>query len=164
MAVGRTVLRNFSVPGQSPAQVLAVANRVMAAQNEKNMFITLFYGHYHVRSRRTWCSPTADTRRPTLCGTMERWSGPDRPAGPLVGVLPDAEYGESNETLGPAKCWSFTPMGATEGHDQDGLLLGDDGLRQIIAAAGSRPVEDACRLVIERVAAPSAVRLRARQT
>ena len=41
--------------------------------------------------------------------------------------------------------------GATEARNQDGLLLGDDGLRQIIAEVQSQSVEDVCRLVLERV-------------
>ena len=137
MAVGRTVLRNFSVPGQSPAQVLSVANHVMAAQNEKNMFITVFYGHYHVRTGELVFAngghpPPYLVRRD---GTVLEL---DAPAGPLVGVLPDAEYGESRETLGPGELLVLYTDGATEARNQDGLLLGDDGLRQIIAEAGSQ--------------------------
>ncbi|MEN6457882.1 MAG: SpoIIE family protein phosphatase [Thermoguttaceae bacterium] len=150
MAVGRTVLRNFSVPGQSPAQVLTVANRVMAAQNEKNMFITLFYGHYHVKTGELVFAngghlPPYVARQD---GTLAVLDAPD---GPLVGVIADAEYGERRTTLAPGEMLALYTDGATEARNADGLLLGDDGLRAMFAQLQSRPVDEVCQLVLEKI-------------
>ncbi|MEN6450293.1 MAG: SpoIIE family protein phosphatase [Thermoguttaceae bacterium] len=150
MAVGRTVLRNYSVPGQSPAQVLSVANRVMASQNEKNMFITLFYGHYHVKTGELVFAngghlPPYVGRRDGSLETL------DAPEGPLVGVLPDAEYGESRTMLAPGEVLVLYTDGATEARNAEGALMNDDGLQRVVAECQTGSVEDVCRHVLDRV-------------
>lgn len=44
MAMSRTVVRSLAMTGQAPGEVLTEANRVLAETNDKNMFVTLFYG------------------------------------------------------------------------------------------------------------------------
>jgi serine phosphatase RsbU (regulator of sigma subunit) len=44
MAMSRTIVRSLAMTGQSPGDVLTEANRVLAETNDKNLFVTLFYG------------------------------------------------------------------------------------------------------------------------
>jgi len=150
MAVARTVLRNFSVPENGPARVLTIANQVMAAQNEQGMFVTIFYGHYHVRTGELIFAngghnPPFLARRDGSILFLEPATGP------IVGTRPEAEYAERRETLGPGDLLLLYTDGVTEARAPDDRLLGDEGLHKILDDVHDRSVEEICREIIHRV-------------
>ena len=150
MAVARTVLRNCSTRGQGPAQVLTAANRVISGQNEEGMFVTVFYGHYCVRSGELVFA-NGGHNPPWLIrsgGAMESLAPP---TGPIVGIDADVEYGQSRAILEPDDVLLLYTDGATEAADRQGAMLGDEGLEQILAEIHARPVDEICRTVLRRV-------------
>ena len=150
MAVARTVLRNFSVPENGPARVLTIANNVMSTQNDEAMFVTVFYAHYHVRTG-DLVFANGGHNSPFL---VRRGAAPillDSSTGPIVGVLPEASYEERRTTLGPGDLLVLYTDGATEARNGEDRLLGDEGLRQILAEVQSEPVAGVCRSLLERV-------------
>ncbi|WP_319531182.1 PP2C family protein-serine/threonine phosphatase [uncultured Cohaesibacter sp.] len=44
MSMSRTVVRTLAMTGASPADVLTKANQTLSEENDKNFFVTLFYG------------------------------------------------------------------------------------------------------------------------
>jgi sigma-B regulation protein RsbU (phosphoserine phosphatase) len=149
MAVARTVLRNFSVPGQTPAQILKIANSVLASQNEETMFVTVFYGHYHVRTGKLVFS-NAGHNPPYIVrpdGTIQILDQP----GLVLGIVPDADYDDRQEMLGLNDALVLYTDGVTEARDANDVLLGQEGFERILAEIRGQPVEEFCRLLLEKV-------------
>lgn len=150
MAVSRTVLRDCTTPGRSPAEVMTHANRVLCGHNDEGMFVTVFYGHYHVRTGELVYT-NAGHNPPFVvraAGGVEPLGPPD---GPIVGFAPDAEYGQSRLVLEPDDMLLVYTDGATEATRQDGAMLGEAGLREILAEIRTLPVEEVCRTVLRKV-------------
>jgi phosphoserine phosphatase RsbU/P len=143
-------LRNFSVPGQGPAQVLTIANNLMATQNDEGMFVTIFYGHYHVRTGELRFA-NGGHNPPFLVRKDDTMLLLGPPTGPIVGILPDAKYTERREVLAPAELLVLYTDGVTEACSGEDVLLGEEGLRQILAEVHGQTVEDICRSVLHRI-------------
>ena len=147
MAVGRTVLRNFSVPDSRRRGPLGGQPRDGRAEREEHVH----HGLLRPLPRADRRTRVRQRRAPAALGGAAGWNGARTrcAAGPLVGVLPDAEYGESRGPSGRAKAGAYTDA-PRKTATRTANCLGEDGLRQIIAEAGSQSVEDACRLVLSR--------------
>jgi phosphoserine phosphatase RsbU/P len=150
MAVAHTVLRNVTAPGRTPAEVLAAANRVLASENDEGMFVTIFYAHYHVATGELVFANGG--HNPPLVlragGAIESLAGP---TGPIVGIMPDSPYDQRSMTLEPSDVLVLYTDGATEATNADGAMLGEQGLRGILAEVHARPVEEICETVLRRV-------------
>lgn len=112
MALARTTLRNFSVPGRAPAQVLADVNRALASDNAGCMFVTVFCAHYSIASGRLRYA-SAGHPAPWLMrhdGSHEALSV----SGDLLGVFPDAQFDEGETTLAPGDVLLLYTDGVTE--------------------------------------------------
>ncbi len=150
MAVSRTVLRNCTIPGRGPAEVLTHANRVLCAQNEEGMFVTVFYGHYHVQSGELVFT-NAGHNPPYVTRHDGRIESLGLPNGPIVGIAPEVEYSESRLLLEPDDLLLADTDGFTEAADQQGDMLGDEGLQKILGEVRALPVDEVCREVLRRV-------------
>jgi phosphoserine phosphatase RsbU/P len=150
MAVAHTVLRNVTSPGVSPAKVLTAANRVLAAENDEGMFVTVFYGHYHVHTGEMVFANGG--HNPPLVlrshGGIETLEGP---TGPILGIAPEADYDQRRVTLEPSDVLVLYTDGATEATDTHGAMLGERGLREILAGVLAGTVEEICAEVLRRV-------------
>lgn len=150
MAVARTSIRNFSVAGRSPAETLAVVNRAMATENDQQMFVTVFYAHYNVRSGQ-FMFANAGHNPPLIVrsgGAIESL-GPS--TGPVLGAWDDASYGDGCAQLDPGDLLLLYTDGVTEAHDPQGRMLQEQGLCEILAGVHTETVEEICRTIVDRV-------------
>lgn len=150
MAVSRTVLRDCTTPGRSPAEVMTHANRVLCSHNDEGMFVTVFYGHYHVRTGELVYT-NAGHNPPFVvraAGGVEPLGPPD---GPIVAFAEEAEYGQSRLVLEPDDLLVVYTDGATEATRHDGAMLGESGLREILSEMQALSVEEVCRTVLRKV-------------
>lgn len=149
MAVARTTLRNLSQPGRSPAQVLEAANRVLVAENEQSMFVTLFLAHYDMKSG-TLRYANAGHLPPLL---LRKHAEPERlPAqGGLFGVLPDAQYEMGEARLEPGEALVLFTDGVTEAQNAAGTLYGEERLAALLKEVAAEPPEAICRTVVADV-------------
>jgi len=150
MAVTRTTLRNVSGPDTAPREVLTTANRLIAADNEEMMFATIFYGHYHIQTGELVFA-NAGHNWPYLIRGDGRLEPLGPSTGPMLGVFPEAEYGEALATLDPGELVLLYTDGVTEAYDHNNQFFGEVGLTALLAKVRDQSVEAICRAIVEEV-------------
>jgi sigma-B regulation protein RsbU (phosphoserine phosphatase) len=150
MAVARTILRSFSVPDQSPAQVLATANRIMTADSHEEMFVTVFYAHYHVRTG-ALSFVNAGHNPPYIVRATGEVASLGPSTGPIVGVWDGAEFEDGRASLSPGDSLIAFTDGVTEARDAQGVLFGERRLEQLLATLAGQRVDEVSRRVFEEV-------------
>jgi sigma-B regulation protein RsbU (phosphoserine phosphatase) len=150
MAVARTMLRNFTTPGQSPRDVLNIANRLIAADNTKAMFVTIFYGHYHIPTGELVFA-NAGHNPPLLVRQNGRVESLGPPTGPLLGVFPEAEYEDAHALLMPNDLLLLYTDGVTEAQNQNHQFFGEAGLSALLQQLHGESVTTVCRVILENV-------------
>jgi sigma-B regulation protein RsbU (phosphoserine phosphatase) len=149
MAVARTTLRNFSRPGWSPAEVLEAANQTLVAENEQNMFVTLFLAHYDLASGSL---RYASAGHPPPCLVRAGTEIVRLPSqGGLFGVFAEARYDMGETRLAPGETLVLFTDGVTEAHDAAGTLYGEARLASLLQELAGRPAEAICRTVVADV-------------
>ncbi len=149
MAVVRTALRNFTTPSTGPAQVLETTNRTLVANNDKLMFVTLFYAHYHIRTGElTYAS--AGHNPPYVIRANGRAENLE-PTGPVLAVLPDARYDNGAVSLNPGDLLALYTDGVTEARPGDGELFGEARLEHLLIDIASQPLKIICDRIVHDV-------------
>jgi sigma-B regulation protein RsbU (phosphoserine phosphatase) len=151
MAVTRTILRHLSKPGQSPSQIISLANRILVSDNREQMFVTAFYAHYHIRDGELiFCN--AGHNPPYLVSVGGKVVSLGPPTGTLVGVFEDARYEDGRVGLAPGDVLAVYTDGVTEAADAD-TLFGEERLEQLLAATAGSPVDAVRRRILQEVKA-----------
>lgn len=158
MAVARTMLRDNSLPCENPASVIKKVSDHLSMDNDKLMFVTIFYGHYDIMTGELKYV-NAGHNPPYLIrksGKMEELE----PTGPLAAVFPDAKYAERTVCLEPDDLLVCFTDGVTEAHVVGGELFGEDRFMKLLSAISSEPVEKICSLIADEVLKYSAGELK----
>ena len=150
MAVARTILRSFSGPGRTPAEVLAIADRIMAAENDEQMFVTVFHAHYDVKTGELTFA-NGGHNPPYLVGRDGGVASLGASTGPMVGVWGDAQFENRRIRLDPDSTLVAYTDGVTEAQDADGTLYGEQRLEQLLALVHDAPVETLRQRVLDEV-------------
>jgi sigma-B regulation protein RsbU (phosphoserine phosphatase) len=147
MAVTRTVVRNLSLAGLEPEEVIEQANAMLVADTSDAMFVTLFLAQYDPATGEA-VYVNAGHPRPYVVGP----AGKPRPFGdvtaPLLGITDDYEMGpfaSARERLNVGETLVVFTDGVTEARAPDGRMLTDTGLETLIAAYSETPVDELCR-------------------
>ncbi|NUP61557.1 MAG: SpoIIE family protein phosphatase [Nonomuraea sp.] len=133
----RTAIRAYTVTGASPGEVLQHANRLLVDLGT-DLFTSCLLVHVDLRLR-TFCAASAGHPPPLLCLPGRHTDVIDVPAGPLLGVDPDAEYPTQNVPFPPQAVLALYTDGLVE---EPGLDVGDgiDALARHLAEAGDEPL------------------------
>jgi sigma-B regulation protein RsbU (phosphoserine phosphatase) len=150
MAVARTVIRNFSAAERAPAETLAIANRILMEDNEEQMFVTVFLGHYHVRtSELTYANGGHNPPLLARHGGQVESLGPS--TGPPLAVWDDADYENQQIRLQPADLLLLYTDGVTEAHNEETGMFGEENLVRLLSQLHAAPLEEICRVLLDRV-------------
>jgi sigma-B regulation protein RsbU (phosphoserine phosphatase) len=150
MAVARTILRSFSSPTQTPAQVLTIADRIMAAENDEQMFVTVFHAHYHVKTGELMFA-NGGHNPPYLVRKDGVVTSTGSSTGPIVGVWGDAEFEDRRIRLDPGSTLIAFTDGVTEAQNAQGELFGEARLEQLLSAIHGEPVDEIRRRILDEV-------------
>ncbi len=149
MAVARTMLRDNSLPSGNPATVMKKVSDLLSQDNDKLMFVTVFYGRYDIRTGELRYV-NAGHNPPYLIrknGKMEELY----PTGPLAAVFPDARYAERTVRLEPDDTLVCFTDGVTEANAGGGELFGEDRFVKLLSGLSLESVEKICSLISEEV-------------
>ncbi len=154
MAVASTMLRDNSLPSETPAAVIKKVSDMLLRDNDKLMFVTMFYGHYDIRTGELRYV-NAGHNPPYLIrknGKLEELA----PTGPLAAVFPGAEYAERTVRMEPGDLLVCFTDGVTEAYADGGELFGEDKFVKLLSCISSEPAEEICSLISGEVLTYSA--------
>ena len=141
MAVTRTLIRNFSLPGSSPKSVIQATNDALVIDNTDEMFVTLFYANYDLRSG---CLTYVNAgHNPPYRISVDGRIEPLTATGPLLGVVEEARYEETTIQLVPDDlCVMFTD-GVTDAYfpQEEFEQYGEHRLEKLLVDARDQSVE-----------------------
>ncbi len=150
MAVSRTAIRNFTVPGKSPQTIISALNEVLYRDNEDTMFVTLFYGHYNINTG-SLTYVNAGHNPPYLVrktGTLEALDA----TGPIAAVFDDVVFEQKTVQLDFGDLFVAFTDGVTEAHKaEDVVLYGEKRFENLLREVGSEPVDRLCGMILEDV-------------
>ena len=149
MAVARTKLRDFAVPGKTPAEIVTALNRRLAEDNERAMFLTLFLGLYDVETGEL-AYANAGHNPPYIVRGSNRLETLD-PTGPVVAAFPQAEFRTEVRRLDPDDLLFTFTDGVTEAYSQGGPLFGEERLERLLREIDSDSPEAVCEAIVDAV-------------
>ena len=130
-----SVVRTLSRTGISPSQVLEMANEQLAERNREQMFASLSLLQMDPATGRINAAvaghPAARIIRAD--GRVER--ALER-TGPILGVIPGAEWTETSCVLETGDRLVLVTDGVLEARNESGEMLEDDGFDKMLAAVG----------------------------
>ncbi len=148
VAMTRSLLRAAVTRGASPAEALAQANDVLAADNPSMMFATAFVAILDCRTgAMTYASAGHDAPRRLAADGAEAPLHGRGAQGVALGVMEDIPYADQAARLDPGDALLLFTDGVTEADRADGALFGEARLAGTLAAArGAAPAETVLRI------------------
>ncbi|MDV4341786.1 SpoIIE family protein phosphatase [Methanoculleus sp. YWC-01] len=146
MALSRTVLRANSLVPRSARDAIREANMLIAEDAKSGMFVTLFYAAADPANK-TLTYVNAGHNPPLLFR-----SGGGRPVrlkgtGIILGVMPEAEYGEETVALESGDLLLLYTDGITEAINPDEEQFGEERLIETVTGSLDRPSTE----IVDRV-------------
>jgi sigma-B regulation protein RsbU (phosphoserine phosphatase) len=148
--VTRSVLRNLSSCSASPGDTLARVNRILVEAELGSMFVTVFLGWYDVASG-TLRYADAGHPLPYLVEAGGRVRAFGDVTGPILGILDQVHYEESEERIGAGERLVLYTDGVTEARSPEGGFFGHSRLMRFLAKSGRSSAEDLCDLLLRSV-------------
>ena len=141
MAVTTTLLRVLARDLERPEEILLRVNDALAAQNPRNMFVTLCCAVFQPRARKVTCA-SAGHPSPVLLRSGHAPSLPFLSTGMVAGILPGTEAPSQSLDLEPGDTLVFYTDGVTEAFNAAGQQFGERRLLEHLAkTAGQDPTE-----------------------
>jgi len=153
MAVSRTLLRATALQGLDPAECLTYVNKVLGAQREDAVFVTVFYGILHTGTGEVeYC--IGGHNPPYRISTAGEILAIDDPAGLVVGLLPPsaAHYETGRLCLNAGDTVFLYTDGVTEAMNAEGGFFGEHALRGNLSANVALSSYELTRAVLGEVA------------
>ncbi len=132
MAMTRALFRTVSAHESNPARIVSNINGPMAAENESDMFVTLFVGVLDLPTGRMrycnagHCAPLLIDSAGTRIGTL-----PVEPNIP-VGILTDMKYKIQETTIAPNTTIFLYTDGLTEAENTCHVLFGEERVMEAL--------------------------------
>jgi sigma-B regulation protein RsbU (phosphoserine phosphatase) len=137
MAITKTMLKSVALKLGSPVAVLQEVNRVISQDNEKCMFVTVFYGIVDCNEHRMIFA-NAGHNLPYVVRAGNRIEEIPKTKGIALGVVEDLSLEEGSIPLNPGDTLVCYTDGITEAPDVQGAEFGQEQLvRYLRSANGS---------------------------
>lgn len=143
MVITRTILKNQALSGNSLPEIMRRTNDMLCAENDENMFVTIFMGVLDVVSGDVEYV-CAGHNPPLISRGGEPFRFLDVQPSIVVGGVEDAAYASSRIKLAPGDLLFLYTDGVTEAMNSREELFGD---QRMISAANASGTRDARELV-----------------
>jgi sigma-B regulation protein RsbU (phosphoserine phosphatase) len=148
LAVGlRLTARQFD----DPAEVIADSDRVLKQVTDSRTFVTMFYGRLDCSARKLRYVNAGHNPPILLRSKTAECIHLDDAGGPILGLLPNAQFSSASVDLEPGDILALYTDGVTEQENKDGEQFSLERLAEIIRAHSSYPAanlaEDVTRAV-----------------
>jgi serine phosphatase RsbU (regulator of sigma subunit) len=149
MFMSRALIRVYGMEGGGPAQTLFKTNRMLAANNDATMFVTVIYAEYDLRTGKMIIANGG--HNPPLFCTEEKAGIFDLPSDPILGFLPESHYQEWPLAMKGGDMLLFYTDGVTEAQTEEGNLYGEERLTAWNAGQEDRDLERMCHCLLRDV-------------
>jgi sigma-B regulation protein RsbU (phosphoserine phosphatase) len=140
MAVSRTLLRATATQGLDAGECVQYVNRILASQGSGNMFVTIFYAILNTRAGDVeFC---AGGHNPPYLFSAGQARALKSAGGPIVGILPKAEFRAEHLKLAPGEAILLYTDGVTEACDAAENEFTEQRLEAILREAGGKPLDE----------------------
>lgn len=150
MAITKTMLKSIALKLASPSAVLREVNHVVARDNEKCMFVTIFYGVVDLDSG-IMVFANAGHNLPYIIrrtGEVERVT---KTHGIALGVVDEINLDEGRVALSPGDRLVFYTDGITEAPNLEGMEFGEDQLVSSIRTHRAGGIQRLCQALVDEV-------------
>ena len=151
MTMCRTVIRATALKAASPEVCLEEANRLLCMDNEACMFVTTFYGIYHLQSGLIECT-NAGHNPPILLKADGTQTFIARNQGVPLGIVPNYDYQHQQLTLQNGDCLILYTDGMIEARDPQQNDYGEKRFLQAIADWTPGPLPSLTTHLLDRLA------------
>ncbi len=151
MAMSRVIIRTIALRTSSPEICLEEANRMLCMDNEACMFVTTFYGIYHVQTGLIECA-NAGHVPPYLLKADHTISEIARNEGIPLGILPSSSYKKNQFTLNRDDCLILYTDGIIEARNTQDEVYGEERLAHDIQDWPFGPLSTLTTHVFDRLA------------
>ncbi|MBB4264750.1 PP2C family protein-serine/threonine phosphatase [Roseospira visakhapatnamensis] len=135
MAIARTLLKATALFGERPGTCLAKLNDLLCETNDQELFVTVFYGLYHVRDGHMVYANGG--HNPPLCLRADGRVEPlPLTGGTALAVLDGLSYVEATVTLGEGDSLFLYTDGVTEAFNPAGVEFGEERLTALLSGLG----------------------------
>ena len=148
MAVSRTLLRATGIKGSSPGECVTYSNELLAKESVKNMFVTIFYGIYNIKTGDITYA-NAGHNPPYILkanGTVEPLP---MSTDIIAGVFDDYEFTEKQCHLDKGDTIVLFTDGVTEAIDISEKEYGEDRLEDVLKRSSGK----SCQQIIDAIKA-----------
>jgi sigma-B regulation protein RsbU (phosphoserine phosphatase) len=151
MALSRIVVRvNAIWHRKAPADAIADANAIIAADSKTGMFVTLFYGILDAKDR-SLTYVNAGHNPPMVCRANDG-SFLELPAtGMAIGAVADAEYTSESVVLEKGDVLVLYTDGVTEAENAAQEMFGEERLRLTIASVRTHTAAEIMAAILDAV-------------
>ena len=148
MAVSRTLLRATGIKGANPAECVTYSNELLAKESVKNMFVTIFYGIYNIKTGDITYT-NAGHNPPYILKANGNVETLPMSNNIIVGVFDDFNFSEETCHLDKGDTIVLFTDGVTEAIDIAEKEYGDDRLKDCLAKHSG----NSCQQIIDAIKA-----------
>ena len=148
MAVSRTLLRATGIKGANPAECVTYSNELLSKESVKNMFVTIFYGIYNIKTGDITYT-NAGHNPPYILKANGNVETLPMSNNIIVGVFDDFNFSEETCHLDKGDTIVLFTDGVTEAIDIAEKEYGDDRLKDCLAKHSG----NSCQQIIDAIKA-----------
>jgi sigma-B regulation protein RsbU (phosphoserine phosphatase) len=126
MVIAKTLIKNNAQYGKSPKEVFEDVNNTLCANNDANMFVTVFMGYLEIPSGRFTCVNAG--HNPPLLRSGEKYNWLQTKRGFVLAGMEDMFYRENEFYLKQGDELFLYTDGITEAKNKNSELFGDSRL------------------------------------
>lgn len=150
MAMSKILIKSRAKDDRDPAKVIARVNNELGEDNPECMFVTVFFGVLNLCTGELEYT-NAGHNPPLIRKASGEVEVVDDLHGPVAGVMPGEDYGQSTLQMEPGDVLLVFTDGVTEAMDVDRNLYGDDRLFDVMKAVPDNSAQAVVNCVKESV-------------
>jgi sigma-B regulation protein RsbU (phosphoserine phosphatase) len=127
-----------------------IADRIMAGENDEQMFVTVFHAHYHVGTGELTFA-NGGHNPPYIVRKDGSVTSLGSSTGPMIGVWGDAQVENRQICLAPGDSLVAFTDGVTEAQNAKGELFGEPRLERLLGTIHREGVDELRRRIVDEV-------------
>lgn len=150
MAITKTLIKNHTQLGKSPAEVFKTVNNQLYEGNDENMFVTAWMGILEIKTG-IFTYVNAGHNPPLLKHDGEDYNWLKSKPGFVLGGMENIQYNQNMITLNPGDRAYLYTDGVTEATNCDDELFGDSRLLKVINSKKDPELKNLLLYVQEKI-------------